>query len=104
MSNDEEVLETAMEIICVFTDLLDKYGIKIPDNDRTTDPTESSIFGATHYEVEEKVKTIIRSLDKIDKDKDKAWFRIRIDKKDTKDNVLRKISILTGKIRQYVEW
>lgn len=49
--------------ICdVFENLLDKHGIKIPDEDRTGDESEACLYGSVYSEVEDSVTEILDSL------------------------------------------
>jgi hypothetical protein len=46
---------TAIQIIEVFEDLLDQYGILIPDDDRTGAEGEAPIYGITYGNLENKI-------------------------------------------------
>jgi len=46
---------TAIQIIGVFEDLLDQYGILIPDDDRTGAEGEAPIYGITYGNLENKI-------------------------------------------------
>lgn len=52
----------AMTIIDMFEDILDKHGIKIPDEDRTGDESEACIYGMTYATLEDKIAALFEGL------------------------------------------
>ena len=59
--------DTAIKIIDEFSSILDGNNIKIPDDNRTGDESESSIYGATYYKLEDSIINILSEKDKIPK-------------------------------------
>ena len=57
--NKVKVRLIANEICELFEDLLDKYNINIPDEDREGNEEEAHIYGMTYAELEDKVKEIL---------------------------------------------
>ena len=45
----------AITIIEMFEDILDKHGIKVPDEHRSGEESEAALYGATYYELEDKI-------------------------------------------------
>lgn len=54
-----KVRPIANEICELFEELLDEYGIDIPDEDREGNEEEAHIYGMTYAELEDKVKEIL---------------------------------------------
>ena len=56
--------EVATDIVELFEDLLDKYDIDIPDEDREGygDDNQARLFGGTYYELVEDVERMIIEL------------------------------------------
>lgn len=52
--------ETTWAILQEVEELLDYHEIVIPDDDREGHPTEANLYGDTYYNLEEKVKAIIK--------------------------------------------
>ena len=62
----EKERELAIEIINEFEELLNKYEIKIPDEERKGSEEESKIFGTNYWALEDKVTEMIKNhFDKI---------------------------------------
>lgn len=60
----EERRKLAIDIINLFENVLNEHNIKLPDNDRTGDSTEASIFGSTYYEIEDSIENLLCEFDK----------------------------------------
>ena len=56
---NEKAREKAIKILDVFEELLDKYEINIPDDNRENHPTECRIYGSNYYFLEDKITEII---------------------------------------------
>ena len=54
--------EYSVEIVELFEELLEKHNITIPDEDRTGDESEASLYGCTYYELEEDVVSVLSQL------------------------------------------
>lgn len=54
-----KVRPIANEICELFEELLDEYGIDIPDEDREGNEEEAHIYGMIYAELEDKVKEIL---------------------------------------------
>lgn len=54
--------ELAISIIEEFEDVLAEHNIKIPDEDRTGDEEEVSIYGTTYYSLEDKITEMIEEF------------------------------------------
>ena len=57
--NEDRVTSKAIAICSVFEELLNKYDITIPSEDRTGAEEEARIFGEVYYELEDKIKEIL---------------------------------------------
>ena len=53
--NEENLTDTADDIIDIFEELLDRLDITIPDKWREGEEDEARIFGDTYYELEDKI-------------------------------------------------
>lgn len=53
---------TAVDICSLFEELLDKYNITIPDEDRTGAEGEARLYGLTYFDLEQGVTDILSSL------------------------------------------
>ena len=51
--------DLAILILEPFENLLTKYGIKLPDDQRTGDNDEAAIYGAAYYNLEDEIVTIL---------------------------------------------
>ena len=51
--------EVAIKIIELFEELLEKYQIQIPSEDRENNPDEASIFGTNYYNLEDGITKIL---------------------------------------------
>lgn len=51
--------EVAIKIIELFEELLEKYEIQIPSEDRENNPAEASIFGTNYYNLEDGITKIL---------------------------------------------
>lgn len=51
--------KVAIKIIESFENLLEKYNLKIPSEDREEDPEEANIFGTNYYDLEDEIVTIL---------------------------------------------
>mgnify|MGYP000737101459 FL=1 len=51
--------EVAIKIIELFEELLEKYEIQIPSEDRENNPDEASIFGTNYYNLEDGITKIL---------------------------------------------
>ena len=49
----------AIAILDLFEDLLDEYGIDIPDPDREGDEEEAHLYGGTYYDLEDAVTDLL---------------------------------------------
>lgn len=56
----EKEREIAGRIIDLFEDLLQKYNIKIPSEDRKGDVEEANIYGKEYYDLEDKITELIK--------------------------------------------
>lgn len=54
--------EYSVDIVELFEDILDKYNIDIPDEDRTGDESEARLYGMTYSNLEEDVVAILEDL------------------------------------------
>lgn len=54
--------EYSVDIVELFEDILDRYNINIPDEDRTGDESESRLYGMTYSNLEEDVVAILEGL------------------------------------------
>ena len=52
----------AVEIVELFEEILDKYDIMIPDEDRTGDESEANLYGSTYSDLEEDVRSVLCRL------------------------------------------
>lgn len=52
----------SVDIVELFEDILDKYNIDIPDEDRTGDESEARLYGMTYSNLEEDVVAILEDL------------------------------------------
>lgn len=71
MKNTEKVKvrQYAANICDCFEELLDEFGIDIPDDDREGEEEEAHIYGCTYSDLEDKVKEIlIQFADEIKRD------------------------------------
>lgn len=59
MKNTIKVRNISAEICDVFEELLDRFDITIPSNDRTGEETEARIFGEPYVELEDAVTDIL---------------------------------------------
>lgn len=55
------ITSKAIAICSVFEELLNEYDITIPSKDRTGAEDEARIFGEVYYELEDKIKEILRN-------------------------------------------
>ena len=53
--NEENLTNTAADIIDIFEELLDKLDITLPDKWREGEEDEARIFGDAYYELEDKI-------------------------------------------------
>lgn len=58
-----KVRKETLAIIDIFEELLEKYNVTIPDDDRTGDEGEARIFGNAYYELEEKIDNFLDDLE-----------------------------------------
>lgn len=58
--SEEDARDLAIKLISPIEELLDKHNIKVPDEDRTGDDTEASLFGETHAILEDDLVQLIR--------------------------------------------
>lgn len=56
------IRQLSQEVCSVFEDLLDEHNIKIPDDDRTGDPSEACIYGVTYGNLEDQVTDILSNF------------------------------------------
>lgn len=49
----------AVTILDMFEDVLDKYGIMIPDEDRTGEEGEACLYGMTYGELEDMITSLL---------------------------------------------
>jgi len=56
------VRNTSADICTLFEDILDAFGVTIPDPDRTGDECEARIFGGTYTSLEDAVTEILSEL------------------------------------------
>lgn len=54
--------EYSVDIVELFEDILDRYNIDIPDEDRTGDEGEARLYGMTYSNLEEDVVAILEDL------------------------------------------
>ena len=54
--------EYSVEIVELFEELLEKHDITIPDEDRTGDESEASLYGLTYWDLEDEVVSILSKL------------------------------------------
>ena len=54
--------EYSVDIVELFEDILDRYDIDIPDEDRTGDESEARLYGMTYSNLEEDVVAILEDL------------------------------------------
>lgn len=59
VSGIEKERSMAIKILDVFENILDEKGIKIPDEDRTGNDSEASIFGTTYGDLENQITSIL---------------------------------------------
>ena len=52
----------AVEIVELFEEILDKHGIIVPDEDRTGDESEASLYGSTYSDLEADVLSVLCRL------------------------------------------
>lgn len=57
-----KVRHTAAAICEIFEDLLEEFGITIPDDDRTGSEGEGRLYGLTYFNLELEVTDILKSL------------------------------------------
>lgn len=60
MNTNENLTNTADDIIDIFEELLDKLNITLPDKWRSGEEDEARIFGDTYYELENKIVERLR--------------------------------------------
>ena len=58
--NEENLIDTADDIIDIFEELLDRLDITLPDKWREGEEDEARIFGDTYYELENKIVERLR--------------------------------------------
>ena len=58
--NEENLIDTADDIIDIFEELLDRLDITLPDKWREGEEYEARIFGDTYYELENKIVERLR--------------------------------------------
>lgn len=58
----EQIMNIAIDICDVFEGLLERYDIKIPDEDRQGDESEARIYGETYFELEYEIKDILSNI------------------------------------------
>lgn len=58
--NEENLIDTADDIIDIFEELLDRLDITLPDKWRSGEEDEARIFGDTYYELENKIVERLR--------------------------------------------
>ena len=58
--NEANLVNTAADIIDIFEELLDRLDITLPDEWREGEEDEARIFGATYYELENKIVERLR--------------------------------------------
>ena len=49
----------AVTILDMFEDVLDKHGIKIPDEDRTGEDSEACLYGMTYANLEDEILELL---------------------------------------------
>ena len=54
--------ETAINILELFEDLLERNNITIPDRDREGNKEEARLYGLNYYELEDNITEIIKRL------------------------------------------
>lgn len=54
--------EYSVDIVELFEDILDRYNIDIPDEDRIGDENEARLYGMTYSNLEEDVVAILEDL------------------------------------------
>jgi hypothetical protein len=60
---EEQLTEISAQICDIFEDVLEENDVTIPDDERDDNQEDQArLFGATYYEVEDKVKEILRKL------------------------------------------
>lgn len=57
----EENRKIAIEIINKFEELLSKYNIKLPNEERTGDENEACIYGDDYYDLEDEIIELLNS-------------------------------------------
>ena len=63
--NDTKTIKvryTAAEICDLFEELLEEFGITIPDDDRTGSEGESRLYGITYFNLEQEVTNVLKTL------------------------------------------
>ena len=54
--------EYSVVIVELFEELLEKYNITIPDEDRTGDESEARLYGCTYFDLEEDIVHVLNQL------------------------------------------
>ena len=57
---NQSIEKVAFQIMNEFENLLDKHNITIPDENREGGEDEAHIYGVTYYELEDKIKEILK--------------------------------------------
>lgn len=58
----EKQVETAIEIISLFEDLLEANNLTIPDRDREGNEEEARIYGMNYYRLEDEITGILKKF------------------------------------------
>lgn len=95
----EKEREIAIRIIDVFEEILAEHEIKLPNDERTGDETESCIYGSDYYNLEDKITSILyeEREQEINQDRYIIMFRFF----DRYTNEMKKVHINTNNLNDF---
>lgn len=62
MKGNIKVRSYAIDILDLFEEVLDEHDIVVPDDDRTGSEGEASLYGATYFDLEDRIVGVLDSL------------------------------------------
>lgn len=95
----EKEREIAIRIIDAFEEILAEHEIKLPNDERTGDESESCIYGSDYYNLEDKITSILyeERENEINQDRYVIMFRYF----DRYDNQMKKVHINTNDLNDF---
>lgn len=95
----EKEREIATRIIDAFEELLAEYEIKLPNNERTGDEYEASIYGSDYYNLEDKITSIL--YEEREKEINQDRYIIMFRYFDRYTNEMKKVHINTDNLNDF---